>query len=275
MKCDSLKPNSGGPGIPWGNQAGSEARIRMNQQQHQPNEKPTERTPAVGRRQFLQGVAGLPLAAAAAEAFQQTSGQRRAAPREKFCGIQMTPWSMFDEGIDHVLDFLKNEAGINSVMVYSHTYYSADGIRRKRSPDVLAPDHGIPVRDLNKRNLPFVWVKQHDEYYKDTFLRQAPVDPNAEYANRDLFAEMLEPCRKRGMKLYARILEPFTAEMADVLPNWPKVLTVDVYGGRAAFPASTIPITATGGWPSWKTSSSPTSWMATSGAPSASGRCPN
>ena len=45
---------------------------------------------------------------------------------------------MFDEGIDRVLDRLQNDGGINSVMIYSHTYYTADGIRRKRVPAVLA-----------------------------------------------------------------------------------------------------------------------------------------
>ena len=69
---------------------------------------------------------------------------------------------MLDEGIDRVLDLLQSQAGLNSVMVYTHTYYTADGIRRKRVPAVLAPDHGVPVRDLNTRNLPYVWVRHHD-----------------------------------------------------------------------------------------------------------------
>jgi len=152
----------------------------------------------------------------------------------------MGPHSMLDEGIDRVLDLLQ-EAAINSVLVYSHTYYTADGIRRKRVPAVLAPDHGIPVRDLNSRNLPYVWVRHHEEYFKETVLRHLPPDPRQEYASHDLFAEMLEPCRKRGMKLYARILEPYTMEMAGLLANWVKVLTVDAYGRPGRLPCFNNP----------------------------------
>ncbi len=153
----------------------------------------------------------------------------------------MGPHSMLDEGIDHVLDLLHEQAGIETVMVYSHTYYTADGIRRKRVPAVLAPDHGVPVRDLNSRNLPYVWVRHHDEFFRDTVLRHLPPDPRQEYANRDLFAEMHAPVRKRGMKLYARILEPYTAEMSALLPNWVTILTVDAYGRPGRMPCFNNP----------------------------------
>src|SRR5215470_11314832 len=73
----------------------------------------------------------------------------------------------------------------------------------RRTANVLAQDHGVPARDLNARNLPYVWVKHHEEYFKDTILRHMPVDSRQEYSNHDLFAEMLEPIRKRKMKLYA------------------------------------------------------------------------
>jgi hypothetical protein len=194
------------------------------------------------RRQLLHGLAALPAAAAAQITPQQRAGQRRPQPAgERFVGIQMGPHSMLDEGIERVLDRLQGEAGINSVMVYSHTYYTADGIRRKRTAAVLAQDHGVPARDMNTRNLPYVWVKHHDEYFKNTILRHQPVNSRMEYAGHDLFAEMLEPIRKRKMKLYARILEPFSIEMTDLLPNWVKVLTVDPYGRAGRLPCFNNP----------------------------------
>ena len=98
------------------------------------------------------------------------------------------------------------------------------------------PDHGVPVRDLNTRNLPYVWVKTHEEFFKDTVLRHLPPDPRHEYASHDLFAEMLEPVRKRGMKLYGRILEPYTMDMAALMPNWSRVLTVDAWGRPGRLP---------------------------------------
>ncbi len=190
----------------------------------------------IGRRQFVRAVAALPISAAAVSAMHWQARSSAERPRERFVGIQMGPHSMLDEGIDRVLDLLQDAAAINSVLVYSHTYYTADGIRRKRIPAVLAPDHGVPVRDLNTRNLPYVWVKHHEDYFKDTVLRHVPVNSNQEYAGRNLFAEMAEPIRKRGMKLYARILEPHTVEMATLMPNWVRVLTVDAYGRAGRVP---------------------------------------
>jgi hypothetical protein len=66
--------------------------------------------------------------------------------------------------------------------------------------------------------------------------RHLPVDRQDEYAAHDLFAEMLPLVRKRGMKRNARILEPFSPEMAGLLPNWVKVLTVDAYGPLGRLP---------------------------------------
>src|SRR5215472_1549193 len=190
----------------------------------------------INRRKLLQGIAVSPFAPAAAP-----QSRRQPNPTERFVGIQMGPHSMLDEGIDRVLDRLQGEAGINSLLVYSHTYYTADGIRRKRTASVLAQDHGVPAKDLNTRNLPYVWVRHHEEYFRNTILRHLPVDSRQEYAGHDLFAEMLEPVRKRKMKLYARILEPFSADMAGLVPNWVKVLTIDAYGRPGRLPCFNNP----------------------------------
>src|SRR6516162_8291056 len=190
----------------------------------------------INRRQVLQGMAAMPVAAAAAPQAPQ-----RTAAATPFVGLQMGPHSMLDEGIDRVLDRLQGECGINSLLVYTHTYYTGDGIRRKRTANLLAQDHGVPARDMNSRRLPYVWVKHHDEYFRNTILRHLPVDARDEYASRDLFAEMLKPIRTRGMKLYARILEPFSPEMAGLLPNWVKVLTVDAYGRPGRLPCFNNP----------------------------------
>ncbi len=48
-----------------------------------------------------------------------------------------------------------------------------------------------------------------------------------EHHDRDLFAEMVEPARRRGMKVYARVLE--SSAMARVVANYAKVVTRDVH----------------------------------------------
>jgi hypothetical protein len=125
---------------------------------------------------------------------------------------------------------LQDTAAVNTLLVYSHTYYTADDIRLKRAEGVLATDHGVPVKDIGSRNLPYVWVKHHEKYFERTALRHAEPSRDQEYADRDLFAEILGTVRRRGMKLYARVLEPFRIDTSDVIPNWVQVLTVDPFG---------------------------------------------
>src|SRR5215471_313609 len=152
------------------------------------------------RRRLVQALAAAPALAAA-----------QPAPPPRFNAIQMGPHTMLDEGIDRALDLIQETAAINCVMVYSHTYHG--DIRKP--PQMLATDHGVPPREMRGRKLPAVWVKQHDQYFQNTSLRHQAVDSSFEYASRDLLAEMLPSVRRRGMKLYARILEGAGAQAAN------------------------------------------------------------
>ena len=171
-----------------------------------------------GRRGLLKGLAGLPVVAAATAAEPQQPARRP----EPFNAIQMGPHTILDEGIEPCLDLIQETAGINALMIYSHTYH---GDIRKPA-QMLATDHGVPPREMRNRRLPAVWVKQHEQYFKDTTLRHQIPDSSYEYANRDLFAEVQAPARKRGMKVYARILEG----PSPTIQNRSKVVTRDVYG---------------------------------------------
>ena len=53
--------------------------------------------------------------------------------------------------------------------------------------------------------------------------------------DRDLFAELVEPTRKRGMKLYARILEGSGSIAAQSITNFAQVRAQDVYGQPTSF----------------------------------------
>jgi hypothetical protein len=191
-------------------------------------------TGAMPRRDFLRRVAA---ASSVAGAALTTAGVQQAAPsaapatasaakgpRNIFCGIQMSPHSMLDEGIEKCLDLIQETAAVNCIMVYSHAY---GGNMRKPLRD-LANDHGVPAHDNTQRKLPIVWVKTHEQYYGGTTLRHQKVDDSFDYHDRDLFAELAEPCRKRGIKLYARILEAGSQSIA----NFAQSVTVDVNGRR-------------------------------------------
>lgn len=168
------------------------------------------------RREFLRGAAATIGAAGLSVVIPV-----EAAGSSPFVGIQMGPHTLLDEGIEPCLDLIQRTAAVNALFIYSHAFH---GDLRKPAA-LLAPDHGKPPRE-HRGPLPTVWVKQHDQYFRNTSLRVRPTDPSLEYANRDLFAEVLKPARARGMKLYARILEGPT----HAIENREKVVTVDVYG---------------------------------------------
>lgn len=141
----------------------------------------------------------------------------------RFNGIQMGPHTILDEGIERTLDLIQSAAGTNAVMPYSHAY---NGALIKALRD--RADHGVPLTDNTGRKFPLVWVKTHDQYYKDTTLRHQAVDDTFEHHTRDLFAELVEPARRRGMKVYARVLE--SSGMSRLVANYSKVVTRDVNG---------------------------------------------
>lgn len=141
-------------------------------------------------------------------------------------GIQMGPHTMLDEGIDRSLDLVQETAAINTVMVYSHTYHS--DIRKP--PQMLAADHGVPPRMMRDRKLPSVWIRHNESSFRGTSLRHQRVDKNFEYADRDLLRELAGAARKRGMKLYARILEGGGRHVGEIVQGYSAVVTRDVYG---------------------------------------------
>ena len=154
----------------------------------------------------------------------------------RFVGVQVPAISVFDEGADHCLDLLQETAHVNAVVVYSFMYYGT----MPRSPQALA-DHGVPKVDGRSRDYTYVFSAVHDEYYSGTVLRHRSTDADGEYAGRDVLAELSEPCARRGMKLYARILEPFHPEMVGHVPNWAKVLSLDCYDRPHFIPCSNNP----------------------------------
>ncbi len=179
------------------------------------------------RRDFIQRVAvasaaaGTGLAAFAATNEQPSGGASMPSKGAPFVGLQMGPHTILDEGIEHTLDLIQETSATNVLMPYSHGYNGAF-IKPLRD----RADHGVPLTDNAGRKFPLVWVRTHDEFYKNTTLRHQKVDDTFEYAKRDLFAELVEPCRKRGIKLYARVLEDGIRS----IPNFEKVVTHDIDG---------------------------------------------
>jgi hypothetical protein len=157
---------------------------------------------------------------------------RPTAATEKMIGIQMGGYSFYDEGMEKVLDFLRDEAAINTLMIYSHTYYSADN----RPAHVLANDHGIDPALLTNRKLTKTWVRHDERYYKNTTLRHFSPDSSYLYAEKDIFREILPLARQRNMKVLIRLMELSADKGMQYIHNFESVLTRDIDGKPSSGP---------------------------------------
>ena len=156
-------------------------------------------------------------------------------------GIQIAPFNLLDEGIERCLDLVQETADVNALFCYSHTFYGIPYKPVGRPVEVLAPDHGITPRAEGDRRLWPVWVRHDRANFKDTSLWFAERDPQVEYPDRDVLHEVREPARRRGIKLYARILEPGVGEVDGKILNWPSIQSVDLDGRKAPQPCRNHP----------------------------------
>ncbi len=178
--------------------------------------------PAPSRRHFLKtsalATAALPFATSAA-----------AAPEKTFVGVQIHPFSFYDEGPERVLDLLQETAGVNALLVYSHLYGADQGVPL----EVLAHDHPgyTPVAPKDRRYRR-VWARHDAGAFDKQLLRHGAAEANVEYAEKDVFADLAPLCAKRGIKLMGRVLEPRGSAYDGVITNWAQVAVVDVNGRR-------------------------------------------
>jgi hypothetical protein len=181
----------------------------------------------MNRRNFIRS-ASLALAASAISA---------QPPRPKtLVGIQVAGHSLLDEGMDRCLDTIQSTCHANTLFLYSHSYYAA----HQRPPAAYA-DHGVPIRDERGRKITRVWLRHRETAFKGTSLSVPSPSPDEEYGDRDLFAETAEACRKRGLKFYARILEPGSKELGGRVPNFERAMSVGLDGRISSQPCRNNP----------------------------------
>ncbi len=191
------------------------------------------------RRTFIRQTtaASLSLAASLANAGDGQSGTN-STPLETrpLIGIQLAGHSLLDEGMERCLDTIQSTCHANAIFLYSHSYYAAHG----RPPEVYA-DHGVPIRDERGRKITRVWIKHHGDSFAGAALRIPKPGADEEYGDRDLFAEAGEAFRKRGLKFYARLLEPGTHELRNRVPNFERAMSIGLDGEVSSQPCRNNP----------------------------------
>jgi hypothetical protein len=174
----------------------------------------------LNRRRFLTATAAS-LALPAARIFA-------AAPaKPAFIGVQIHPFSFYDEGPERALDLLQETAGINALLVYSHLYGADQGVPL----ETLAHDHpGFTPVAPAQRKYRRVWARHGAGAFDGQLLKHPAAEGDVEYAGKDVFAELAPLCRKRGMTLMGRVLEPRGSNYDGVITNWAAVSSVDIAG---------------------------------------------
>ena len=149
----------------------------------------------------------------------------------KFVGIQISPISFIDEGVEPLLDLLQDRFGINVLLIGTISWLGLKVGRRISWKLEGWPDHGrqepYPLKGGS-------YIRSHPEYYRNTFIRDfGNTDP--ELAGKDILEMVIPEARRRGMQVYPEVMEPLfkyaghgSANNVSI-PNLPQVLEVDVF----------------------------------------------
>jgi len=165
------------------------------------------------------------------------------AQKDKFVGIQISPVSFVDEGIDALLDMLRDRFGINVLFVGTISWLGLKVGRRISWKLDGWPDHGAKdPRPLQGGS----YVAAHPEYYANTAIKQFRAQDEA-LKDVDILERLIPAARARGMRVYPEVMEPlFHYEghgSANVvaIPTMPQMLEVDVLNRVGSSPCINHP----------------------------------
>lgn len=157
-------------------------------------------------------------------------------------GIQLSPISILDEGVDALLDTLQHRCGINTVMLGTVSWL---GLKVGRS--VAAgldgwPDHGVAAPYALTGG---AYIRTRPQYYRRTMIDGVrTADPAFE--GIDILDVLIPAARARGMRVVPELMEPLfrspkTRTIPTAIPNLPQCLEVDLLGRLGPDPCTSNP----------------------------------
>ena len=162
---------------------------------------------------------------------------------DKFVGIQISPISFIDEGVEVVLDTLQQRVGVNVLLIGTVSWL---GLKSGRSISHALdgwPDHGVPEPFAMKGG---AYFDPDPAYYRKTLIKDYKAK-DEEMVGRDILKMVIPEARKRGMKVFIELMEPFfkyaghgsvnTVEIS----NLAQCLEVDVFGRFGSEPSTENP----------------------------------
>ena len=167
----------------------------------------------------------------------------RPDPADKFVGIQLSPISFVDEGVEAVLDTLQHRVGVNVLMLGTVSWL---GLKSGRSISHALdgwPDHGVPEPYQMRGG---AYFEPDPRFYRDTFIADyRSRDP--EFAGKDILKMVVPAAHARGMKVYVELMEPFFkyaghgSAAAVEIPTLPQAMEVDALGRLSGEPSTSNP----------------------------------
>jgi hypothetical protein len=182
--------------------------------------KPEPSNSILSRRDFLGTTAGLSLAAAV-----QPSALVRAEPSgagAKMIGLQIGAVSFVDEGIEQVLDTLREKVAVNTIFLAAFTY--GRGLAGRQIPGQPFPDHGSQESD-EKSFHGGNYATPHGEFYGKTVLKQTRAP---DHGNLDVLEAILPHAKKRGLKVFCSCEDAWRRSV----PGFAEVAEVDLSGKK-------------------------------------------
>ena len=158
----------------------------------------------------------------------------------KFVGVQISPISFIDEGVDAVLDTLQNRVGVNVLLIGTVSWL---GLKSGRSVSWKIdgwPDHGIPEPFSMKGG---AYFDPDPKFYNKTFIKKFKAQ-DKEMVNEDILKMVIPKAKERGMKVFIELMEPFfnyaghgSATGVDI-PNLVQCMEIDVFGRISSSPST-------------------------------------
>ena len=149
---------------------------------------------------------------------------------DTFVGIQIGAISFVDEGVEPVLDLLKEKAGVNALLISALSWSIGNAGRATAG----FPDHGVQEPDNLQGG---AFYRPNPDYFEATFHKKfAAPDPLC--AGFDTLADVIPAAHARGMNVYTYYCETSSSAIRSLWqPGFPHFLDRDHWGKVATRPS--------------------------------------
>jgi hypothetical protein len=122
---------------------------------------------------------------------------------DPFVGIQISPISFVDEGVDAVLDTLQNRCGVNVLMIGTISWLGLKVGRRISHALEGWPDHGVPAPYTMEGGS---YLKSKPQFFTGTFIKEFR-SKDKEIGDTDILDLVIPKAKARGMKVIPEFMD--------------------------------------------------------------------